>query len=153
MSGTISLYLHDATLEMLDAEVARRAACDVAAGRSGRQITSRSSLVAELIEEHFSAALLTKERITYCVVKLAEEFGAQKVSLFGSWARGEQTPSSDVDLLVEKGLMQGTKVFDFQYRLERELGCKVDVVTTAGATEKFLKVVSEEEEVLYDAAG
>lgn len=152
MSGVVSLYLRDSVLEKLDAEVERRARKDIAAGRSGRQVTSRSSLIAELIEEHCSYAKLTKERITYCVVKLAEEYGAKRVFLFGSWARGEQSADSDVDLLVEKGSMQGTKVFDFQYQLEKELGCKVDVVTTAGASERLLAKIKEDEELLYDAA-
>ena len=32
--------------------------------------------------------------------KIAETFRPQRIILFGSWARGEETPDSDVDLLV-----------------------------------------------------
>ena len=32
--------------------------------------------------------------------KIAETFRPQRIILFGSWARGEQTSDSDVDLLV-----------------------------------------------------
>lgn len=86
------------------------------------------------------------------MIKLAEEYGAKRVSLFGSWARGEQSADSDVDLLVEKGSMRGTKIFDFQHQLEKELGRKVDVVTTTGASERLLTAIKKDEELLYDAA-
>ena len=32
--------------------------------------------------------------------RIAEHFQPERIVLFGSWARGEQTPDSDVDLLV-----------------------------------------------------
>ena len=32
--------------------------------------------------------------------KIARTFRPERIILFGSWARGEQTPDSDVDLLV-----------------------------------------------------
>ena len=34
------------------------------------------------------------------VSKIARTFRPERIILFGSWARGEQTPDSDVDLLV-----------------------------------------------------
>jgi len=32
--------------------------------------------------------------------RIAEQFRPERIILFGSWARGTQTPDSDVDLLV-----------------------------------------------------
>jgi predicted nucleotidyltransferase len=40
-------------------------------------------------------------RLTQVVRMLAEDFGATRIVLFGSLARGTATPKSDVDLLVE----------------------------------------------------
>lgn len=61
---------------------------------------------------------------------LRDKYGLARIGLFGSWARGEQGPDSDVDLLVE--LERPIGLFAFQ-RLEDELthllGCRVDLVT------------------------
>lgn len=57
--------------------------------------------------------------------------GVTSVGLFGSFVRGEQTPSSDVDLLVE--FMPKKHTFDnfmeVAFFLEEILGRKVEVVT------------------------
>jgi len=42
----------------------------------------------------------TNEVISQMVKRIVEEFHPEKVILFGSMARGEQTPDSDVDLPV-----------------------------------------------------
>lgn len=153
MGGTVSLYLKDETLRLLDAEVERQAAADRAMGHTGRRVTNRSQLIERIIEEHLSAERpLSHEEIQYHVVSLAEEYGAQKVSLFGSYARGEATAASDVDVLLEKGRIRGLQVLDFQEELSRRLGKSVDVVTTAGASERFLGRIRQDEVILYEAA-
>ena len=56
--------------------------------------------------------------------------GVLKSSLFGSFARGEAGPKSDVDLLVE--FPDGKTMFDLielEENLESALGRKVDIVT------------------------
>lgn len=57
--------------------------------------------------------------------------GAVNPRLFGSVARGEDGPDSDIDLLVEAGLgrFTGFDMFEIEERLEELLGTKVDVVT------------------------
>ena len=153
MAGTISLYLRDDTLRKLDAEVARAAAKDRARGLSGRQVTNRSKLVERIIEQYVDAAeMLSQEDIRYHVVSLSEQYGAAKVSLFGSYARGEANEDSDIDILLEKGDIKGLQVLDFQEDLARRLGRPVDVVTTAGASERFLAKIRQDEVVLYEAS-
>lgn len=151
MAGVVSLYLQDKTLQLIDAEVERRAAEDRAAGLSGRQVTSRSKLIEQLVEERLGNGNPTLGEIRYAVVSLAKEFGAQKVSLFGSYARGDAAEDSDVDLLLEKGDIKGLRVLDFQSALTEALGRKVDVVTTAGASERLLAKAKRDEVVLYEA--
>jgi len=41
-----------------------------------------------------------KERIKAISKRLKKEYKAEKVILFGSYARGEATPDSDIDLLI-----------------------------------------------------
>jgi len=64
------------------------------------------------------------------ILRIAAKHGAHNVRVFGSAARGEDTPESDVDLLVE--LEPGRSLLDhvaLMQDLEDLLGRKVDVVS------------------------
>jgi len=64
------------------------------------------------------------------VLRLAAIHGARKVRVFGSVARGEAGPTSDIDFLVE--LEPGRSLLDhvaLKQDLEDLLSCRVDVVT------------------------
>jgi len=66
------------------------------------------------------------------ICRIATAHGAGNVRLFGSTGRGEQGPSSDLDLLVDMG--EGRSLFDLialSNDLEESLGIEVDVVTEA----------------------
>lgn len=61
------------------------------------------------------------------------ELGVRSLSLFGSVARDQAAPGSDIDLLVEFDRPVGYfHLFEVQDRLETFLGCKVDLVTPGG---------------------
>ena len=58
-----------------------------------------------------------------------ERAGVRSLALFGSVARGDSSPTSDVDLLVEFDLPVGLfQFFRVQRRLEVILGRRVDLV-------------------------
>ena len=101
---------------------------------------------------HAHDDVLSIEQIQRAVVSLAQEYGARYVSLFGSYARGEADAQSDVDLLLDKGAVRGMRVLDFQDELARRLGRNVDVVTTAGASERFLAKIRQDEMTLYETS-
>ena len=65
--------------------------------------------------------------------QIAAQHGALRVRVFGSIARGEDGPQSDIDLLVDKGSVT-TPWFPAGLILELEdaLGRNVDVVTEKG---------------------
>lgn len=80
------------------------------------------------------------------ILAIAEKYGAYNVRIFGSVARGEALPDSDIDFLVE--LEPGRSLFDLGgllYELKSLLGVDVDVVT-----EKDLRTRIREQ-VLRDA--
>lgn len=60
--------------------------------------------------------------------ELAPRYGVSRAYLFGSYARGEQSASSDVDLVVELSRPLGFKRAELLKVLEARLGCKVDLV-------------------------
>ena len=41
------------------------------------------------------------------VSPIAKKYGVENVYLFGSYARGEATPDSDLDLRIDKGKLRG----------------------------------------------
>jgi predicted nucleotidyltransferase len=69
------------------------------------------------------------------ILRIAARYGAGQVRVFGSLARGEAGPDSDVDILVT--LEPGRSLLDLialKQDLEDLLGCKVDVVTEAAVS-------------------
>lgn len=59
------------------------------------------------------------------------------MSVFGSVARGEETPTSDIDFLVE--FEPGSSLFDLLHiseELEALLGVPVDVVSAGGLKDR-----------------
>lgn len=56
------------------------------------------------------------------------QFGVRRLSLFGSVARGEESGSSDVDLLVELNHKSFDAYMDLKFYLEDLLGRPVDLV-------------------------
>jgi len=72
------------------------------------------------------------------ILRLAARYGARRVRLIGSVARGEAGPGSDVDLLVE--FEPGRTLLDHAaliQDLEALLGCKVDVASERGLRERI----------------
>jgi predicted nucleotidyltransferase len=67
------------------------------------------------------------------ILAAARKRGARNVRIFGSVARGDAGPDSDVDILVE--FESGRSLLDhagLMLDLSELLGCKVDVVTDRG---------------------
>ena len=64
---------------------------------------------------------------------LQQKFGVKSIAIFGSTARNEARPDSDVDILVEFEKPVGfVKYFRLEYRLEELLGHAVDMATPGG---------------------
>ncbi len=59
-------------------------------------------------------------------------FSVKRIGLFGSFARGEQKESSDIDILVEFEKPTFRNFMNLSYYLEDLLGREVDLVTVKG---------------------
>lgn len=76
-----------------------------------------------------------------------------KVWVFGSYARGEETPDSDVDLLVVFDPDKEVSLLDhigIQYELEDLLGREVDLVTDGCLTEAARKTAEYDKIQIYE---
>lgn len=43
------------------------------------------------------------------VAPIARRYGVDRVFLFGSYARGDNTPGSDIDLRIDRGRVRGCR--------------------------------------------
>ena len=88
------------------------------------------------------------------ITPIAEEFGVRKMSVFGSYARGEASENSDIDFhIIDRGTLRGLiRLASFELALEESLNIPVDVVTTDSLFEDIRKHIEQEELVVYDAS-
>lgn len=82
---------------------------------------------------------------------IAKAYGIGRMSLFGSYARGEAKDDSDIDLYIERGRLKSLlQYFAFVDELENVLNCHVDVVTTGIEDKQFLSAIMKEGILLYE---
>ena len=93
--------------------------------------------------------MLTIEEIKKAVVPICERYGVERLSLFGSYARGEADDKSDVDLMVDLGRPMGFEFFGFYGDIERALGIETDLLSRNGTRQKFLDKIAKDEVLIY----
>lgn len=94
---------------------------------------------------------LNINEIKEIVSKISKIYGVERVSIFGSYARGSEDSNSDIDLRVDKGDIKGLfKLSAYHLNLEEELGSKVDILTTGSLDNAFLESIKKEEILLYE---
>jgi len=85
-------------------------------------------------------------------IPIAQKYGIQRLGLFGSYARGEQTENSDLDFLIDEGKLRGLyQYMGFVLDLEDSFGCHVDVVMDGIEDLDFLERIKKDEVILYEA--
>jgi len=84
------------------------------------------------------------------IIRSLKEEGATKVAIFGSYARGEEKPGSDVDVIVD--FSERKSLLDL-VRIERELrevlGTEVELLTEKSISPYLIDRVRDEMEVIY----
>ena len=93
----------------------------------------------------------TIEEISKIITPIAKSYGVGRLSLFGSYARGDATEASDIDFrIVEDGALRGfIRLAGFHRELEEKLQISVDVIPTDALSESFLKEIMTEEVIVY----
>jgi hypothetical protein len=87
------------------------------------------------------------------LAQLCEKYGIAELSVFGSVARGEDRPDSDIDLLYVRvpGNDLGMSYFALQEDLEELFGRPVDLVPKEGLHRVIRDQVIADAQVLYAA--
>lgn len=94
----------------------------------------------------------TLSQIQEIVSTLASKYGAERVYLFGSYARGDMDDTSDIDLRIDKGSIRGIQLGGLLADLEDALGLPVDLITTGSLDAQFLSAIRPDEVLLYEAS-
>lgn len=98
--------------------------------------------------------MISFDYISSAVSRVLAQYDVREAYLFGSFARGEQTPNSDIDLrLVCGNTMTFGTLYELSHELERELGRKVDIVTNPPEYMRpaFRKSIEQDEVRVYEA--
>ncbi|HHV60105.1 MAG TPA: nucleotidyltransferase [Clostridiaceae bacterium] len=97
-----------------------------------------------------SAKKYTIKEIKDIIEPIARKYGVERVYLFGSYARGDVSEDSDVDLRIDKGYLKGMFALCGLYtEIENALQMKVDILTTGSLEDDFLRKIQKEEVLLY----
>lgn len=95
---------------------------------------------------------MTREAIHTTVREYFEGKPVSKISIFGSYAAGEDNQNSDLDILLQMdhpvGLMELSR---YKNDLEEKIKMKIDIGTEAGLSKYVADKVRENSEVIYEA--
>jgi len=84
------------------------------------------------------------------IEQICQEDGISYLALFGSQARDEAGPDSDVDLLVKYNKPVGLfDLYDSQEKFEKLLHKKIDLVTVNGLKKQLTSYIQPDLKVLY----
>lgn len=86
------------------------------------------------------------------IISVFKPFNPTKLGIFGSYARGENTAQSDIDIMYAFqdgiGLFQLVKIKD---TLEKLLDKKIDLVSEKYINEKIKPIISKDLKVIYES--
>jgi hypothetical protein len=95
------------------------------------------------------------EAVRQQLADLCRKYGLSELSVFGSVARGDEKPDSDVDLLYVRApstVLTYVHLMDLREELEALLGRTVDLVPKTGLHRLIRDQVLADARVLYAAA-
>lgn len=75
---------------------------------------------------------------------LNEKYNVEKIGIFGSYVRGEESEHSDIDILIELNAPVGWEFVDLKEFLEEILHKKVDLVTVGALKPQLKKKILQE---------
>lgn len=97
--------------------------------------------------------MISPSDISTAVSRVLARYDVREAYLFGSFARGEQAPDSDIDLrLVCGNTMTFGALYELSHELENELGRKVDIVTNplGHMRPAFRKNIEQDKVCIYE---
>ena len=108
-------------------------------------------MLVRLQQKNYLWEIMNRQEINNIIIKYLAPYLPERIGIFGSYARQEDTEDSDIDILV--GFKKTISLFDL-VRIHRELSekldKKVDVVTEqALKNEKMKKYIYRDLQIIY----
>ncbi|MCL2860447.1 MAG: nucleotidyltransferase domain-containing protein [Oscillospiraceae bacterium] len=106
-----------------------------------------------------SKRLYTIDELKKLIIPILIKYGVDKAYLFGSYARGEATPESDIDILIKSEAIKSLfKLGGLYYELEEILNKSIDIITEETFTnqptdeldEEFYEGILKERMLVYE---
>lgn len=95
---------------------------------------------------------MTTQTIKKQIVPILKRRGVLKAAIFGSFARGEMTKNSDIDILVK--LAKNKSLLDLiglKLELEDKLDRDVDVISYGGIHPLLRDIILKEQKIIYES--
>ncbi len=90
------------------------------------------------------------QSIREAIIAILKKHGAQRIAIFGSYARGEAKAESDIDILVRfdrpKSLFQLVRIED---ELTSTLHCDIDLLTEKSISPHLAGPIHHDEVVIF----
>jgi len=90
------------------------------------------------------------QKINNIIINYLKDYNPTQIAVFGSYARNENNPDSDIDILVS--FSKRVSLFDLggmKYDLSELLNRPVDLVTDNGLNEKLRPYISKDLRIIY----
>ena len=117
------------------------------------RITFSPEIMGECVIEDVSI-LISVDEIRTIVIPLVEAHPVRRVILFGSYARGDATAESDVDLLIDsEGRLNGFDFFGIVGRIIKNMPVKTDVfeLGEVESPSALLDSINREGVIIYES--
>lgn len=92
-----------------------------------------------------STIVYTIDEVKRLIIPILIKYGVDKAYIFGSYARDEATPESDVDILIKSESIRSLfKLGGLYYELEKILNKSIDIITEETFTNQPIDELGEE---------
>lgn len=125
-------------------------------------VDNRQGYIKDLIRQDLrgNGEILSTKAIRFLIIPIVKKYNISKVYLFGSYARGEETRESDIDLLIEGGdIDKLSQILDLEESLSNALGKNVDVVQSESvkkdgsrSNRRFYSHLERDKVLIYEKA-
>jgi len=93
------------------------------------------------------------QKVNRQITPILKAHAIRKAAVFGSFARGEMTKNSDIDILIEfMGEKSLFDLIDLRFKLEDILKRKVDVLTYNSLHPLLKDIILNEQKIIYEKA-
>ena len=123
-------------------------------------VDSKQGYLKDLVRNNLrhDSDVLSLDSIKLLVLPVAKKNGLDSIAVFGSYARNEAGPESDVDIMIDGGNYTGLFAFmAIKDQFEQALGKNVDLITKTAIEEDnsapgliFKQNVYNEKKVIYE---